>query len=243
MIAQPDDVALSASSLLSDRAQSNNPNFAMNPRRMAAHDSLGAAVRAAAPYGMIDVDDEYELINVANSVLIIIDMQEKLLPAMHDPASTEQNCQLLATVATELDVPIVATEQYPIGLGSTINALTTFEQCETFEKIHFSAFHTAEFDAYLDELDCAQLIIAGIESHVCVLQTALHGLRQNYNVCVVVDAIDSRAPIDKQMAVERMRQHGVDMVTTEMVIFEWLERAGTDAFRRIAPLLAKRSVQ
>ncbi|MEO8629632.1 MAG: hydrolase [Betaproteobacteria bacterium] len=174
------------------------------------------------------------LIDSKNSGLLVIDVQEKLLPAIHDAQRVLESCLWLVNVARRLRVPIAATEQYPRGLGVTVAALReALGDSPIVEKITFSG---ASEPAVLatPAVTRQQVIVAGTETHVCVLQTVVGLLALNKDVFIVADAVGSRSPQDRELALARLRHLGVTVVTREMVAFEWLERAGTGTFREIS---------
>lgn len=174
------------------------------------------------------------LISAENSVLLIIDIQQRLAPAIHDVDALVQNNVWLARIAQKLGVPIIATEQYPAGLGPTLPEVAScVPPTSIVEKIHFSAIPDHGLAAMPGfARDC--VVLTGMETHVCVLQTALDLRALGKNVYVVAECVGSRRPEDRALALERMRQEGCRIVSREMVAFEWLRRAGTEAFRQIS---------
>lgn len=175
------------------------------------------------------------LCSAAESTLVVIDIQERLAPAIHDQDRVIAATGWLMDVAAKLDVPTHLTEQYPKGLGPTVSALRhRVDEAHIHQKMHFSWWREAGAAHVLKR---AQVILAGTEAHVCVLQTALDLEAAGYEVFVVEDAVGSRRVSDKQRGLERMRAAGCTIVTREMVAFEWLERAGTAAFRAVQPML------
>ncbi|HHW1742447.1 TPA: hydrolase [Pseudomonas aeruginosa] len=174
------------------------------------------------------------LIRAATSTLLVVDIQERLLPAIDDGPALVEYSQWLLRVARALDVPVLASEQYSKGLGPTVAALRDeLEPTQILEKLDFSA---AADGALLRAPggDRRQFVVCGSEAHVCVLQTVLDLLGRGREVFVVEEAIGSRRPSDKALAVERMRQAGAMIVSREMVALEWMERAGSDRFREIS---------
>ena len=166
-----------------------------------------------------------------DSLLLVVDIQEKLAPAIHDHERVVDCTAWLVDVAAVLKVPVHATEQYPQGLGHTIPSLRSrIEPAHIHEKICFG--WPDEPDA-LGHLSQPQVVLAGTETHVCVLQTALALREAGREVFVVTEAVGSRRPHDRRIALERMQQAGCQLVTREMVAFEWLQRAGTDVFREV----------
>ena len=178
------------------------------------------------------------IIEAERSVLCVIDVQKRLAPAMAEPDQVISRCAILMKAAARLGVPVLISEQYPKGLGPTVDALTLIApENSIFPKLHFSCAEDPDFRTHLDELGRSQAVLCGMEAHVCVLQTAL-GLRAaGYQVAVVADAVTSRDPANKAAALTRLSANGVEAATTEMVVFEWLRQAGTDAFRDVSKLI------
>lgn len=175
------------------------------------------------------------LMDSAHSFLLIVDAQEKLMPVVHESEQVTANIARLIGVASELSVPVRASEQYPKGLGPMLCRL---RQCipehAITEKTHFSYTEALGGQRVLEQLRQPQAVIAGVEAHVCVLQSAIGLQREGRDVFVVADAVGSRKPRDAQLALDRMRASGVIIVTFEMVAFEWLRQAGTAEFKRIS---------
>lgn len=182
------------------------------------------------------------LLTAARSHLIVVDIQERLMPAIHEGERVARNARTLLAAAARLHVPIMVTEQYPRGLGHTVAEVADHlpETARRYEKIHFSAASEPNVMETVSRVAAEgrdQLVICGCEAHVCVLQTAL-GLREaGYPVFLVGDAISSRAPHSLETAKARAVQEGCRLVTTEMVVFEWLAKAGTDEFRAVSALI------
>lgn len=169
-----------------------------------------------------------------DSVLLVVDLQERLLPAIDDWRRVLDNALWLVRVARRLGVPVIASEQYPQGLGHNHpDLLAELPPGSVATKTHFSCV-AADCLKDLPGAGRRQVVVCGTESHVCVLQTALELRWQGREVFVVSDAVSSRAPESKALALERMRRHGIEVVNREMVAFEWLHRAGTDEFRAIS---------
>lgn len=174
------------------------------------------------------------LIERDQSALLVVDIQERLLPHIHDGQAVLDNAVWLVQVAQRLDVPVMVSEQYPKGIGPTVavlRGLTSPEQVG--EKLHFSCV-AAKCLERLPGAGRPQVVVAGTESHVCVLQTVLDLRGQGREVFVVADAVGSRKPADKELALARMRSHGIHIVSREMVAFEWLKQAGTEEFREVS---------
>jgi nicotinamidase-related amidase len=172
------------------------------------------------------------------SFLLIVDMQENLVPAVERPSQVVANAARLMIGAARLEVPILLTEHYPKGIGPVIAELRELAPPDgLLEKIHFDAVSEPACAERFAALDRPQAVVAGTEAHVCVLQTVL-GLKQaGYEPYLVVDAVSSRKPEDKAAAVARLRDAGVAAVTTEMVLFEWLARGDTAEFRDLLELI------
>ncbi len=178
------------------------------------------------------------LIDAEESALLIVDVQERLLPAMDSAADVLKNIRLLLAAATRLDIPVLVTEQYSRGLGATVDEVRRkLPAASVIEKIHFSACGEASFVRRIDELARSQIVLAGLEAHVCVLQTALDLRASGYSVFVAADATASRRPASKVVAETRLQAEGVRLVTSEMTVFEWLRRADTGAFRDLLPAI------
>jgi nicotinamidase-related amidase len=174
------------------------------------------------------------LINSEHSLLLLIDLQERLAPAIQDIDTVLRHNLWLAAVAQRLSVPVGATVQYPSGLGPLVPELgAAIPPDRIVEKIHFSAVADGCLER-LPDFSRRQIVLTGTEAHVCVLQTAL-GLRAlGKEVFVVAEAVGSRRATDKDLALARLRQAGCRIVSREMVAFEWLHKAGTDVFRQIS---------
>ena len=157
------------------------------------------------------------------------------MPAIYDGEVVVSRTVRLAQAARMLDVPVRATEQYPAGLGPTVKQLAAYPEA-VLAKTMFSALDDPDFPALLP-IGSSEVIIAGCEAHVCVLQTALGLLTEGHRVVIVADAIGSRDPADKALAIDRARQDGAEIVTSEMVLFEWLRDSRHPRFREVQRLL------
>lgn len=173
-------------------------------------------------------------IQATTSSLLVVDLQERLLPAIDQGAEVIAHTVWLMQIARQLGVPTVLTEQYPRGLGPTAPAiLAEAVDAQRVEKIFFSS-HSESRLADSSVAERPQVVVCGTEAHVCVLQTVLDLKAAGKSVFVVEEGVGSRQPRDKALAIARMRAHGIEIVSREMVAFEWLERAGTDVFRSIS---------
>ena len=174
------------------------------------------------------------LMNRDQSALLVIDIQERLLPHIHEGQAVLDNAVWLVKLAQRLGVPVMVSEQYPKGIGHTVAVLRGLTLPEAVaEKLHFSCVAAKCLDG-LSGSERLQVVVAGTESHVCVLQTVLDLRAQGKEVFVVAEAVGSRKPSDKELALARMRSHGIHIVSREMVAFEWLRQAGSDEFREIS---------
>lgn len=172
------------------------------------------------------------------SVLVIIDVQERLCPAMADPRRVLHNGARLVKGAQRLGVPVVATEQYPQGIGPTmIDLRGLLPEDAVIQKMTFSAAREPAFTARLEELGARQVVIMGTEAHVCVMQSALELAEHGWEVFCVTDACSSRLTANQDAGYARMAAKGVSLVTTEMVLFEWMGEAGTQSFKDVLPLI------
>lgn len=173
------------------------------------------------------------LIHADRSLLLLIDLQERLVPTIPGMPDILQHNLWLTEVAQRMNVPVAATVQYPQKLGGLVSAFAQkLEAKQVVDKLHFSALA----DGCLHRLPTwprPQIILTGIEAHVCVLQTALDLRALGKEVFVVAEAIGSRDPANRHLAIERLRQEGCRIVSREMVAFEWLHRAGTEVFRSV----------
>lgn len=176
----------------------------------------------------------------AESQLVLIDMQQRLGSVMDQAAlqATLKNCAILLQAARLLEIPTIYTEQYPQGLGTTMAELAPWLPTENrVEKTCFSCCEESDFCAKLDDT-LPQIVLAGMEAHICVLQTALQLQEMGrHHVFVVEDAVISRNPAHKANALERLRQASVIVTNTESVVFEWLKVAEGDAFKQISKLV------
>ncbi len=175
------------------------------------------------------------LLTAEGTVLLLIDLQERLVPVIHDHDAVVARAVRLAEAAQLLGVPVRATEQNPAGLGPTVAPLKAYPQA-VLAKMTFSAAEDPGFPALLPA-GVAQVVVAGCEAHVCVLQTVLGMIRPGHHVFVVADAVGSRDPADKAAALDRASRNGAEVVTSEMVLFEWLRDARHPKFREVQKLL------
>lgn len=179
------------------------------------------------------------LLQAAQSQLVIIDLQAKLAPAMDSVAmqAVTKNCAILLQAASLMQVHTIVTEQYPQGLGETLPELKQYLiNTKPIAKTAFSAFAEPTFKQHLHS-DKTQIVLTGMEAHICVIQTALGLLQANKQVFVVEDAVISRGSTNKANAIARLRDAGCIITNTESVVFEWLGDANHEAFKVISKLV------
>jgi len=175
------------------------------------------------------------------TAVVVIDVQERLFPAMDADHREEvmRNLKVLAAAARRLRLPTVVTEQYPKGLGHTLQELKEAlpSGLEPVEKVAFSCWAVDTFRGPLTASGARQILLGGIEAHVCVLMSALDLLAEGYRVHVVADAVTSRTQANWRLAMDQLRQAGAVVTTTETVLFQLLRQADTDDFRELARLI------
>lgn len=172
-----------------------------------------------------------------NTCVLVVDMQERLAPAMSNFAPVEKYNRVLVQAATELGLPVIATEQYPKGLGPTLPSIREVLPSAPLVKMHFSCGAEPEIVKALAGTGRKQVLLTGIESHVCVLQTARDLLDQGYEVHLCADAVTSRFEEHKRVALEQIRDMGAIITTAETAIFDLLHLAGTPEFKKVSPLV------
>jgi isochorismate hydrolase len=181
-----------------------------------------------------------QLLNPVRSHLLVIDIQEKFHGAIAGLPQVSLRTSILVQAANKLQVPVLVSEQYPKALGVTLAEIKTKLNPETLvvEKLHFSVFDTPEAVEILRDGRRNQFVLCGVETHVCVLQTAFDLLENmGGQVFVVADAVASRRDSDRDSALLRLAQAGAQIVTSEMVVFEWLRKAGTSEFKELQALV------
>ncbi len=169
---------------------------------------------------------------------LVVDIQERLFPVMYERDELLTRVLILLEGLKLLEIPVLVSEQYPKGLGPTLQkVLDVLEPGKSVEKISFSCCGEPDFLSQLDQRDRKQVIICGIEAHVCVLQTVIDLVEMGFTPVVVADCISSRNPDDKKVAVERMRSEGAVITTSESLLFELTRVAGTPQFKQISRLV------
>ena len=172
-------------------------------------------------------------------MLLLVDMQEKLQPLIHDDRRLRAKAAALADGARLLGVPVVVTEQYPKGLGHTVPELERAVKAAggAVEKTSFSCASDPDVRARIEALHPADVLVAGVEAHICVLQTALDLVERGYRVHVVQDAVGSRDPANKEAGLAKLARHGVEPSTVEMALFELMGDAKHPQFRAVQALI------
>ena len=181
------------------------------------------------------------LCNIDDSCLVIIDVQKKLTSAIPDKVINRlrKNTAILLNAANELNVPVISTAQYPKGLGTTEAFITEnlTNSATTFEKTRFSCLGADGFTKHLTLLNKKQIIITGVEAHICIFQSAIELGLAGFDVYVVIDAIASRDFTSYESALTRLKQANVSLLNTESVLFEWLRDAAHEKFKTISKLI------
>lgn len=179
-------------------------------------------------------------LNADQCVLLVVDIQEKLLPPIFEKERLVRNSQLLIRLAGILNIPAVATTQYAKGLGATVPEIASLlPEPAAIDKLEFSCFGSDAFCSQMKRLPRNRntVLLCGMESHICVTQTALAALREGYLVHVASDAVSSRTEWNWKIGLERMRAAGAIISSTEMMIYELLRRSGGAAFKELLPHL------
>jgi len=177
-----------------------------------------------------------ELMSRSDSALLVVDVQEKLVPAIMTAARIVWNVRRLIDGAKLLGLPVVASEQYPQGLGPTVPELASRLE-DRAAKLSFSCRELPQIFATLRERNIEKLLVCGIETHVCIKQTALDLMADGWRVYVAIDAVGSRYDLDHQTALRRMESSGAVLTTTEAALFEWCQAAGTPEFKQISRIV------
>ncbi|NMA48952.1 MAG: isochorismatase family protein [Tissierellia bacterium] len=171
-----------------------------------------------------------------NTLLLMIDIQERLAPAMNNKEKTIANVKTLLTAFRELSLPVIHTEQYPKGLGATLADLSELTNTDAFEKIQFSAY-TEEIKSAIFKSGKMNILIIGMETHVCVYQTVRSLLEAGYNVFVIRDCVASRTEENYENALDMMKDMGAVITNMETVLFDILKKAGSPEFKIISKLI------
>lgn len=173
-----------------------------------------------------------------NALAMIVDVQEKLFPHIHDYAGLERNLSILIEGLKILEIPIIVTEQYPTGLGKTIDSVSGM--VADYPLKEKTAFSCCDEPAIMEQIELStkrEVILAGVESHVCLLQTALDLYERGFKPIVVEDCVGSRKPEDKRIAMKRLAQEGIRVTSYESILFELCRFSGHKGFKAISKLV------
>lgn len=177
-------------------------------------------------------------IRLEESIVMLIDYQEKLVPAIHNHEQIVKKTVQLVNGLNIIGCPVIFTQQYTKGLGMTVPELMeTQENFQYFDKMTYSCLDTEEIKDALEKQNRKTVILAGLESHICVMQTARDLIANGYQVCIVADCVGSRTEFNCQIGMERMKQDGVTVTSVESVLFELLVKAGTPEFKAVSKLI------
>ncbi len=174
-----------------------------------------------------------------DTLAIVIDYQEKLVPVMHEKELLIKNTEKLIKGLNILEIPMIVTQQYTKGIGMTVEELRNAYGSEFLyhDKISFSCYEEEEIESQIKKYNKKNIILCGIEAHICVLQTLIDCIADNYNVILVEDCISSRRENDKKIAVKRAVKEGAVITTYESILFELTRKAGNDIFKSISRLI------
>ena len=179
------------------------------------------------------------ILNQNDSLILIIDIQEKLLNAVFNKEKLENRASIIARAASILNLPIIVTEQYPKGLGCTISGIKSVisENTKYFEKTSFSALDNSDILNEIKKSGKSQIVIFGIETHICVSQTANALLDNGYDVTLIKDASGSRTEFEHNAGIDRIKENGGHIITTEIALFEWLKGSKHENFKEVQALI------
>jgi nicotinamidase-related amidase len=179
-----------------------------------------------------------KLLDKNGTALLVIDIQEKILPVIFEHERVLKNTKKLISGFKILQLPVFYTEQYPKGLGPTENTLLQMlVDMPKFEKLSFSCIGAGNLFAHLKSKSISRVVVCGIESHVCVMQTSFDLIANGFEVYLAADAVSSRRKFDFEVAIERMRSNGIDISLTESILFELLNLCGTPEFKEISKIV------
>jgi len=173
-----------------------------------------------------------------STLFLLVDVQERLYKAMHEKEKLASSLGILIRGLKTIGIPMVATEQYPQGIGPTIPEISgLLESVPVFSKMSFSCWGDTRCREAISSFDRSRILIAGIEAHVCVYQTAIDLVRSGYEVEIPADGVSSRTPFDRDIGLARMRDRGVGITSVEIVLFELMRTAEAEKFREISRIL------
>ncbi len=177
-------------------------------------------------------------LDTKQSVLLIIDVQEKLLPVMSEVSGLLMSITKLVQGMQILEIPIIVTEQYSRGLGATVSEIRKLiPDIEAVEKRSFSCCINEKFMSVLNQLNRKQVLVSGIETHVCVYQTCIDLLEEGFDVFLIVDAVSSRKQDDKDLAVRVLEKEGVQLRSVEMALFELIKTSQHKQFKELSTII------
>ena len=177
------------------------------------------------------------VLRAEDSVVIVVDMQPTFLAPIHDKERVLKRCEFLLKVARRLGVPVIATAQYPGRMGGVTSEIAALLDGPVIGKMAFSCFGEGKFQDALERHNRPQAVICGIESHICVTQTALDLIEEGLEVYVVADAVSARSEEMHRLAIERLRDSGVIVAHSESAVYEWTGTAEHEAFRDVLALV------
>jgi nicotinamidase-related amidase len=184
---------------------------------------------------MNNLDHVHKVAIKEDSVLVVIDVQDRLMPVISGKEALLQNVLRLIKFSKIVDIPIVITEQEKLG-NTLSEIMVEVKGIHPIGKVYFNCFKSLEFENNIKQLERKTIIVVGVEAHICVMQTALHAL-PSFRVQIVEDAVGSRSTENRNIAIARMRQAGAIITSTETFIYEILQRAGTDKFKAALELV------
>ncbi len=188
-----------------------------------------------APPDAISLEAARRPLRVEDCALCVIDIQEKLLPPIYEKERLVRNAQLLVRLASILNLPVIVSTQYEKGLGKTVEEISLLlPELKALDKLEFGCFGNSEYCSQVGQLNGrTTLLLCGMETHICVMQTALGALNQGLNVHVAADAVSSRTELNWKLGLNRIQSAGAVISSTEMMIYELLGKSGTPAFKEM----------
>lgn len=178
------------------------------------------------------------MLEIDKTALVVVDVQGKLAELMSDKESLLANIAILIKAANILDIPVIWCQQVPAALGATVAEIAELLECtEPIDKYTFSCCGNRDFSTRIKEIKPSQVMLTGIEAHICVYQTAMDLMDRDIDVNVIADAVSSRTPENKHIALQRLNSEGALLSTTEMALFELLKDAKHENFKKIAKLV------
>lgn len=186
-------------------------------------------------------ESNFSIADPQDSLVVVMDVQQKLIAAMPNGVKEKviEKINTLLTIANTLSIPIIVTEQYPDGLGHTVPALNEqlISSVAVIEKTSFSAFDVLDFVEFIEQSGRKQIVLVGMEAHICILQTALALQKEAFRVFVVEDAVISRTKTNQDNGLRRLSNAGITVTNVESVFFEWLGDASRAEFKALAKLI------